>query len=133
MTPEEIRDYQCKWREANPEKVREYGRRQRTKHPKKVKDYHRKWREANPEKRREYALRQRTKHPEKIKARNAVTHAVESGKIIPMPCAICGAEKVEGHHEDYSKPLEVIWLCKKHHTEHHNQSIHIGKPTNPTQ
>lgn len=42
------------------------------------------------------------------------------GKIKKGPCSICGTnELVEGHHEDYSKPLDVIWLCQKHHKELH--------------
>ena len=35
------------------------------------------------------------------------------------PCEVCGAEKVEAHHEDYYKPLDVNWLCKRHHAERH--------------
>lgn len=38
-------------------------------------------------------------------------HADETGKR-------CGALKVEAHHDDYTKPLEVRWLCKKHHDDH---------------
>lgn len=37
------------------------------------------------------------------------------GKIQRGPCAVCGEESVEAHHEDYSKPLEVVWLCRRHH------------------
>lgn len=39
------------------------------------------------------------------------------GKLVPQPCH-CGA-KAEKHHHDYSKPLEVEWLCRKHHLEIH--------------
>jgi hypothetical protein len=43
------------------------------------------------------------------------------GKIIIAPCEVCGIQKnIEMHHDDYSKPLSIRWLCKKHHTEHHN-------------
>lgn len=38
------------------------------------------------------------------------------------PCVICGNAKVEAHHPDYSKPLDVIWLCKKHHGEIHRRN-----------
>jgi hypothetical protein len=53
--------------------------------------------------------------PEKYKARHALSNAVRDRKIIRTPCVECGNPKVEGHHEDYSKPLEVVWLCNKHH------------------
>jgi hypothetical protein len=49
------------------------------------------------------------------KARSKFRAAVARGKIEKKPCAVCGEEKVEGHHFDYTKPLEVIWLCKVHH------------------
>jgi len=45
--------------------------------------------------------------------------AIKSGKLLKQPCEVCGKTKVEAHHDDYSKPLDVRWLCKFHHTEHH--------------
>lgn len=57
------------------------------------------------------------KHPDRHKAHQIIATAKKRGKIIPKPCEICGALKVEAHHEDYSKPLEVRWLCRKHHKE----------------
>lgn len=44
------------------------------------------------------------------------------GKILPQPCEVCGAEPTEKHHDDYSKPLEVRWFCRRHHLEHHRRS-----------
>jgi hypothetical protein len=39
--------------------------------------------------------------------------------VSKQPCRECGAINVEAHHADYSKPLDVIWLCHKHHVEFH--------------
>jgi len=41
-----------------------------------------------------------------------------SGKILINNCVICG-KKAEKHHEDYDKPLKVVWLCRKHHLKKH--------------
>lgn len=73
-------------------------------------------------------------------ARSALRAAVASGKIAkPSSCQECGrAEKlpkrnklgkfvfrsgryvfIDGHHDDYSRPLDVRWLCRKCHNGHH--------------
>jgi hypothetical protein len=52
------------------------------------------------------------------KARQIFTAAIRRGKIKPQPCKVCG-EKAQGHHLDYSKPMDVQWLCSKHHGEQH--------------
>ena len=45
---------------------------------------------------------------------------IKQGILIKDTCKVCGTnENVEAHHEDYSKPLEIIWLCRNHHREHH--------------
>jgi hypothetical protein len=56
-------------------------------------------------------------NPEKRKAQNVVYVAKRNKTLIPKPCEVCGLEKSEAHHENYSKPLEINWLCKKHHAE----------------
>lgn len=60
----------------------------------------------------------RKRNPEKYKAHSALGNALRSGKILQEPCCKCGA-KAQAHHDDYSKPLEVMWLCAKHHAERH--------------
>ncbi len=45
--------------------------------------------------------------------------AIQKGQIIQCKCGICNSINAEGHHPDYNKPLEVIWLCGKHHREWH--------------
>lgn len=45
---------------------------------------------------------------------------VKQGYLRKQPCEVCGSENnIEMHHEDYSKPLLVKWLCRKHHMEIH--------------
>jgi hypothetical protein len=56
----------------------------------------------------------------KVAARYALRDAVKAGKIKREPC-FCGDPKSHGHHDDYDKPLEVIWLCDKHHRERHKE------------
>jgi hypothetical protein len=47
-----------------------------------------------------------------------VSNAIRDGRLFKEPCEICG-EVAEAHHDDYYKPLEVTWLCIKHHNAHH--------------
>jgi hypothetical protein len=49
--------------------------------------------------------------------------ALRSGKISRQPCESCGSQKSQAHHDDYSKPLDVRWLCAKHHAEHHREHV----------
>lgn len=64
---------------------------------------------------------QAQRHPERHKARTMFGNAVRDGRVIPWPiCAIpdcCG--KPQGHHPDYSRPLDVVWLCDAHHKAAH--------------
>lgn len=62
----------------------------------------------------------RAEQPEKYAARTAVNNAIRDGRLVKGPCEVCGATKrVHAHHDDYSKPLDVRWLCPKHHAEAH--------------
>lgn len=64
----------------------------------------------------------RKKYPEKMMARRQVFLALSRGSITKEICECCSDSKVHAHHEDYSKPLEVRWLCGKHHRELHRKS-----------
>jgi ribosomal protein S27AE len=63
----------------------------------------------------------RWRNPEKARAHASVRHALESGKLVKQPCAKCGAPKAHAHHEDYSKRLEVVWLCSTCHRALHTE------------
>lgn len=56
---------------------------------------------------------------EKTFARQMVALAKRVGTLVPEPCAICGEGNVQAHHSDYTRPLDVTWLCTKHHAEAH--------------
>lgn len=63
--------------------------------------------------------RQKELHPEKYRARIACSNAIRAGKLKRGKCAVCGTSKTHAHHADYSKPLEVTWLCPLHHRSVH--------------
>jgi hypothetical protein len=107
----------------------------------KCKECTRKDARENREKRREYYNeydRQRSRTPERRKAlrvsqekwseheraRFRVHNAVARGKIVkPTECEDCGVTaRLDGHHEDYSKPLEVVWVCRRCHGLRHRMS-----------
>jgi len=68
-----------------------------------------------------YKKLQIERYPKRIKARETVRQAIRSGTIVRGECSVCGIdEKIEAHHPDYSSPLTVEWLCRKHHRELHN-------------
>ncbi len=58
------------------------------------------------------SFRQRDKHKKAAQAKLQV--AVARGDIVkPSECSQCGASRrLDGHHTDYDKPLEVVWLCR---------------------
>lgn len=79
----------------------------------------RRFREQDPERWRAYQRKWNKANRGKYLAHKAVEYAVKVGKLVRQPC-FCGA-KAHAHHDDYSKPLTVTWLCPKHHKERHRQ------------
>lgn len=96
----------------------DYYRRNREKLIQKAKEY----RKKNPKK-LETTQKFRKNNPEKARAYSAVGNALRSGKLQkPDLCEKCmKKKKVEAHHEDYSRPLDVTWLCKKCHLGLHRK------------
>ena len=71
----------------------------------------------------ESAKRTKMRYPDRVAARTAVHNAVRDGRLKREPCKVCGSRRVQGHHEDYSKPLDVVWLCFRHHMETHGKVV----------
>ena len=92
-------------REENIEKIREYDRK-RGKLPHRI------------EKRNAIVKKWTKDHPDRSRAQQKLRRAVKSGIVKKYPCLICG-EKSEAHHPDYSRPLDVVWLCSAHHKQAH--------------
>jgi len=97
-----------KHRADNLEKIRAYDR-QRGKNPERIAastEISRLWRKEDAR---------------RARAHSAVARAVRSGDLIRQPCIRCDSKKTEAHHEDYDKPLEVMWLCTPCHKQRHKE------------
>lgn len=104
------RAYMRDWYARNAERHRETARQSKIKNAERVRTYNRNWW-------REHGHLYR----KQIRARNAVNHAIEHGRLERGPCeraheGTCRG-RIEGHHNDYEKLLEVRWFCSKHHGE----------------
>lgn len=74
---------------------------------------------------------QYTRNPVKLAAHHAIANKIKYGKLIrPKECSVCGQipapapsglPSIQAHHDDYSKPLEIRWLCISCHAAHHAQ------------
>lgn len=59
------------------------------------------------------------RNPLKRKANQIIFVEKRAGRIKPEPCIICGKEETQSHHEDYNRPYDIVWLCKKCHCQRH--------------
>lgn len=57
--------------------------------------------------------------PERRRAGSIVANAIYAGRLSRQPCEVCGHPYTEAHHDDYSQPLAVRWLCRSHHRRRH--------------
>ncbi len=56
---------------------------------------------------------------EKCRVQQIAAKAIQQGRLERQVCEICGDERTHAHHDDYSKPLSVRWLCPRHHQLFH--------------
>jgi len=63
--------------------------------------------------------RWRERNPKSYLCHLTVQNAMRLGLLTQEPCEVCGNPKGEAHHDDYSQPLAIRWLCRAHHKAHH--------------
>lgn len=70
---------------------------------------------------KEIQARWKAEHPERRHAQSLLGSAVRCGRVTPWPvCAVPAcSDKPQAHHPDYSRPLDVVWLCDAHHKQAH--------------
>lgn len=110
-----------------------YNRERYLKKKEKIKADVRKYKQENPMKVYETRLSTCLKNPSGLRARKVVDAALVAGVLErPHVCSGCGCDdsehRIEAHHHDYSKPLDVIWLCTPcHRCMDANRRVQEGK------
>ena len=61
------------------------------------------------------------------KTRRKTKDLLKKGIIQKQQCVVCGKHDVIAHHEDYSRPNDVIWICEEHHIKYHDAKIGLFK------
>lgn len=116
----------CRIRQNRIDKAeyyKEYDRKRYQDDPR-VRERHRRYQATEEGKKAMNASRKKwkEKNPLKRAAHNLVNNALRDGKITkPNTCQECGTKpkRIEGHHCDYSKPLNISWLCRQCHVNAH--------------
>lgn len=111
---EKARQYYADHREKLLAKQRIRQKADRLNDPERLRSYHRKWATNHPEKRMECRTKWRLENKVKERAQ------LMANRHVPLNpnCEICGStEKLHRHHDDYSKPLEVLTLCPTCHKQ----------------
>jgi hypothetical protein len=113
-----------KHREANLQKIQAYDKL-RSNQPHRVqarKDYLKT--EAGKLSKKKAMDAYHARYPMTRAAHVIIGNAIRDGRLAPeTSCSACNStEKIEGHHDDYTKPLDVRWLCESCHKEWHRHN-----------
>jgi len=100
----------------NREKVLQQHRERQERNPEEYHEAHRKYYQNNAEKVKARNRKYRENNPMIRLAHNAVRVAIKTGRMVRQICKVFDCFEIgEAHHEDYSKPLDVDWLCLECH------------------
>lgn len=123
---EYYKKYTPEWRKKHPGYYGRWGAAKRKEDPERFKQYEKNRTKTPTERRMEYLS-----NPEnliKSKARAKLRYELKKGRIVkPTRCEKCRLElKLEPDHSDYSKPLDVVWLCHTCHVEITVRRLRMG-------
>ncbi len=106
-------EYDREWRRTHQERCDFLNQRRYQRHRDNIIAKNIAWARGNPEKRR---------------TRDIVYESIKKGEMgKPNSCSLCHiAGEVHAHHEDYTKPLEVIWLCRSCHKRVHAGTLDLA-------
>lgn len=65
--------------------------------------------------------KRRAEAEQKFSAWRETKALIRTGVLVRQPCEVCGEVEVHAHHEDYSRPADVRWLCSKCHSWWHHR------------
>ncbi|WEL95478.1 endonuclease [Escherichia virus ECH1] len=86
-------------------------------------EYYREYdRESGNRQKDGYVKEYRSRNPIKYNCHTILNNAIRDGKINKKPCEVCGNDKAVANHDDYSKPMDVRWLCQAHHMQWHAEN-----------
>ena len=116
--------YQRKYVLKNRDKKLSYNKQYYQEHKDKMKEQMKNWYHDNKEKQGEYNKRYEKKYPLRKKAKEILHAALQRQVIIkPTTCSHCKKDfpigQIDGHHDDYTKPCDVTWLCRICHGVFH--------------
>jgi len=142
LTPDKAAEYRMRFAEKNPGYATAKKQEWEKKNPERAQELYRHKLERNKERYRlkveatgrkvgerppKLTYHQRTQrslanNPVRAAAIKIYKYAIRRGQLVRGPCAVCGTtEGIDGHHTDYTQPLNVVWLCKPHHREEHKR------------
>ncbi len=116
------------WYQANRARTDAATRQWRKDHPERTREIQRAHHQRNRSDHNLATARYGAQYPERAAAGRAIRDAIQAGDLIRGSCFACeSTENVEGHHEDYSRPYEVMWFCCSCHKIYH---LFVDRPEN---
>ena len=117
------------WAESNRDRINKGNRRRYLQNIESEREHRRAYRLSDKriDITRNMVIQYAKNNPEKARAGSAIHNELRSGRMVkPSVCEHCGNEPekthiLQGHHSDYTKPLEVVWLCPRCHAIEHRR------------